>query len=70
MKVKDEEVTFEVYKAMDSPPNVQSCTQRDDLDKNQAMTKTRIAKSLTIAKPSKPPCDEFKAINPHSKVQS
>lgn len=31
MRVEHEEVTFEVYKAMDSLSRVQSCSQNDDL---------------------------------------
>lgn len=32
MTIEDEAVTFKVFKAIDFPPLVQSCTQSDDLD--------------------------------------
>lgn len=49
---------------MKTPPKVKSYTQKNNLNLNlnKGMTQPSEAKSLTMAKPSKPPQDEFETI--------
>lgn len=57
MRVKDEEVTIEVFKARNFPQKFNSCIQLDDLELS-------IAKPPVIVEPSKPTFDELKSMDP------